>query len=887
MRKSRILEFPDQKALSLQALQALLSKCLPCIPVNDVEEKLFQYALPSTRQLFNETLEGICTRLQDAQTQQCDKLLDSVNSLLQVCTELLTCIDSALHYVLRSGKVDAALVPSLPKVAVHILYEAFKHCKESEKMYGALFQPVGDALTSLFQKSRELQLHFLEVVSENLQFRCTYEAELELLTEILDMLGEIGQLVMDLDVKTMAEQWKGYARLAFQYVDHLKPRLDVAGPLRFLAADVSRSLKSVIEVDQPDMKFITRTVKVGNFALKIIIKLCDQYSGFLGPCHDELFKMLLTAYRYSSPYLRMKNVPKDVIQNVETHMTIGAEPLLAHLVAEVEFTEKVIAYVDKLAEAESERLAFLLLSVSILKKLLHCSQAVRKLWLGCNSELNILSVLFRTLGYCHAEMSWDLQFPGVSHSDEPQRMTDLYEYTVTHVAAFVMSTSAQEFLSVEHVLIASVMQPAVWRALLSMDVWCIVARSGSSELCFQQLCHLIEVMKHLVHHHGRPEKTYVTVLAGRLFPLLPNKHKVQIVEMFPPDTDLCVWQALSVKALPEKLKAAVTESLVRAAILHTERLLTLPASPELYSHMVDILAAASQCVELLTPNERDMLSAITGHVVTLWQRVALNELLTAEETSVKGFQWINHFVSVLCSLSAPLTLHMSNSQLIQVLVRLKDIIACGSSAAKLKVVTILNRLADTFVDSTPDQMQVFQHIAGLFASLLLDENQIVQQMTLETFTYFAHVNSHECILALSVKNNENLQRKTRTYLQKLPVKASIENFLSLESYIKCQSEVKFSHSCKTSVTERESVADTKLIPKLELHTSEEIKSIDHLPKRQKVAVTEDSVIKAIERLKYDTGMVVRFCESSSLPVEAKQEVLKVAVQLNTLVSALN
>lgn len=73
-------------------------------------------------------------------------------------------------------------------------------------------------------------------------------------------------------------------------------------------------------------------------------------------------------------------------------------------------------------------------------------------------------------------MSWDLQFPGVSHSDEPQRMTDLYEYTVTHVAAFVMSTSAQEFLSVEQILIESVMQPAVWRALLSMDVWCIMAR---------------------------------------------------------------------------------------------------------------------------------------------------------------------------------------------------------------------------------------------------------------------------------------------------------------------------------------------------------------------------------------------------------------------------
>jgi hypothetical protein len=46
------------------------------------------------------------------------------------------------------------------------------------------------------------------------------------------------------------------------------------------------------------MKFVTRTVKVGNFALKIIIKLCDQYGGFLGTCHEELLHMLLTVYRY-------------------------------------------------------------------------------------------------------------------------------------------------------------------------------------------------------------------------------------------------------------------------------------------------------------------------------------------------------------------------------------------------------------------------------------------------------------------------------------------------------------------------------------------------------------------------------------------------------------
>jgi hypothetical protein len=51
-----------------------------------------------------------------------------------------------------------------------------------------------------------------------------------------------------MDMKTMAEQWKGYARLAFQYVEHLKPRLDVAGPLQFLATYISHNLERVIEI---------------------------------------------------------------------------------------------------------------------------------------------------------------------------------------------------------------------------------------------------------------------------------------------------------------------------------------------------------------------------------------------------------------------------------------------------------------------------------------------------------------------------------------------------------------------------------------------------------------------------------------------------------------
>lgn len=194
---------------------------------------------------------------------------------------------------------------------------------------------------------------------------------------------------------------------------------------------------------------------------------------------------------------------------------------------------------------------------------------------------------------------------------------------------------------------------------------------------------------------------------------------------------------------------------------------------------------------------------------------------------------------------------------------------------RLKVVAVLNSLANKSIESNPDQMEVFQHIAGLFSALLQDKNYIVQQMTLEVFTYFAHVNSHENILAFSVKNNENLQQKTRTYLQKLPAQASYKTCVSHESYIKYQSLVKFSHSCKNSINVHESISNTKQV-------SNEMESINHTAKKLKLTVTEDSVITTIQRLKNDTNMLVKCCESSSLPADAKKDVLQISLQLNML-----
>ena len=59
-----------------------------------------------------------------------------------------------------------------------------------------------------------------------------------------------------------------------------------------------------------------------------------------------------------------------------------------------------------------------------------------------------------------------------------------------------------------------------------------------------------------------------------------------MIEEYPPSSASFAWQALNVKVLPDKLKAPATETLLKTAVCYLEKMLTLPATVELYNDTV-------------------------------------------------------------------------------------------------------------------------------------------------------------------------------------------------------------------------------------------------------------------------------------------------------------
>nr|CAD7576829.1 unnamed protein product [Timema californicum] len=754
-----------------------------------------------------------------------------VSSFKPVCLELLNWLDCAIQYIMSLGALDVLLVQSAPKNIADILFRSFKHCKDSEALYGALFQAVSETLTLLFRKTHTLQSHYISALSENFQFNCMFEDELDMLTQVLVLLSTTGELVVGLDAKTMAEQWKGYIRLAERYAEHLRPRLDVASPIRFLSMDVAHNLEKVV-----------------NMVLEVSIPNSD----------------IVSVGRLSRAGLQYRETDAQIAQVVETHAGIAEEPLLALLVSDASFSEEYFKYSSKISTSDGQPFALTLLSVGVLKKLLQSDIAVRKLWLNQDKNSNIIFQLFTLFGQCHGELSWPLQIPGVVSDGEPHRSVDLYETVLTHLAGFVMTVSAEQFPAIEAAMLENILQCNVWRAMLATDLWCLVARYGSAELCFHHVIFLLRILeKFPPGGPRRPEAVFLSSLLGRLFPLLSDEHKAVVCKHFPPSRHPGVWGSLGVSCLPDALKSSVAETLMQGVARSLKSLVTDPPDIQLYNQLIKCLPTVPVITEVVLPTP-----GFITDMVDVWERVNLPEVYTSQETSQQGVQWLHHLATLLCDATVPLVAHVDNSQLLKILHTVKVLSTKGSSLLKLSSLSILKSLGTKIINSTPDQLEVCHQIGDLFSLLLQDKNPLVLQTTLEVFEYFAHVTKHEQIVVLSVKNNKTSQKKVTCYLQRQLPEPKPD--ICFKEYLRFQSQVQFVHKCSARIEPKN---DSPMMIDLPANCDKPIKKC-------KIEYSVEKLVQIVDQLKRDSCSLVNFCQESTLSLEAKDEIQKVIEQLS-------
>jgi hypothetical protein len=120
----------------------------------------------------------------------------------------------------------------------------------------------------------------------------------------------------------------------------------------------------------------------------------------------------------------------------------------------------------------------------------------------------------------------------------PTQLVDHYEWLLTRLCSLVSTATPDFYLAIEEALLQSLLQPGpALTSQLTCDVWCFVARYGSSTLCLSHLELISSLYLRLDPAVFSTQQFWLGGLIGRLFSFLAPAERRAWAERFPPSAD--------------------------------------------------------------------------------------------------------------------------------------------------------------------------------------------------------------------------------------------------------------------------------------------------------------------------------------------------------------
>ncbi|XP_076335524.1 FIGNL1-interacting regulator of recombination and mitosis-like [Tachypleus tridentatus] len=844
-------------------LYILCHSFFPCISVSQMEEKFLSKIMPSVCKNFDLLIEII--RALDFEQ---DALMwkEKVTSVYQRMSHIFNCLVFCIQTVAAEKSVMLGQIYSLPRSVIHIIKQCFCHCKESDSLYKKHIEKIGTSLNALFKEAHGLQTDFL-VLLEKLEVCEGAEEDVSALVEICDNLSDVSQVATSLELKVAAAVWKTYTRLATQYHRILQDRLNVAAALQFLGNEVVQSIDLLCSSADPvDGKEFSRIVKISMFNLKVVIALCDKFKGYLGDCLKSLTDLLLKLLRISAASLTKQNFDDSRIEELNRTLVIGVEPLLIPLLTEREFSQTVREIILKCPKDLCLPLCLLL--VLILQKLPSFEIEIMNDWLGqscANPQEGIIHYVFKSLQSCHIEVFLPVHVPGVMHGGRPQRMISLYEHVCTQLCSFIACIPPHYFWIIEQTLLKNLFSDYLIQAMLAGDLWCFVARFGSSELCFSHVCVLANLLQKI--KQDSHQSLHLQSLLNRLIVFLTAEHKEKFVTKFPFLLYSNLWGTIHIAKLKD-IKTEKIENLftMNLEVLHNS--VDKMTTENYYS-----LCSALDTLSNLSSSDDIQKDKTKFHKLG---REVLHLILCLPLPLVQKSPWVCQLTTRLLHLIANFMPYFSNSELLSLLNQLKLFWEVQKDDLCLAVVKNLHHWTSLYIPPSAEQREILSKLSSLFAITLDSNNFLIKQHALQMFSEFAHKTKHEDVISESLVKAPHLRELLTNFLSSTPYKKNVVvtdpyKILQIESNLKniYQSVVisKLS-SNETNIEHQEDIVIKPPAKRLcsELETEQDVleqliisleENIDRLEKYMSTS-TCSMEVRYNERLKYVMRKLEKF-----------------------------
>ncbi|XP_077987201.1 FIGNL1-interacting regulator of recombination and mitosis-like [Glandiceps talaboti] len=865
----------------LVILKTLTSSFLPCLEICDVEINLYSQILPQTSELFDNTLVAITTALQEHQD---GRLQDTLLQCLKVILDIVDCLCQCIQHVCSNGShsVNLKQVQSLPTTVIHVVKGSYNHCKESTSLYGNTFHLVSEPLGQLFKKSFELEKLLLTLLQAVIV--SSTEDDVTTVTQVCNGLYDICTVISDVDDTVLLRTWKSLVEISTKNKMILRDRLKVSDMIRVLCQEIQSTYEYLLQLagdteisgsQGTNDKIFGRKFKVCRFFVNILMTLVKEFDGYLGPCYEDLYKLILALLSMSPPSLYSTPVNSARMKDMKQSLLVFIEPLVSMLIP----TQQFVEVLTKSNQGLPPEWYFphCMLLIQVVKELSSQRGDVIDLWMKPTNlpeddhRDDIIKTVFTSVKKCYIELSLPVQVPGLMCDGRPYREVSLYQHICVHLCTMVASLPSTYFSIVENNLLEHVLSIDLYPALLAMDVWCFIARSGSPSLVSHYVDLLVGLLSTLPYNTNTLYAN-ITTLNKRLVSLMDQHYQNEFIEKYPPDKYSHIWTHLPLSAFPYPvLQQVICEQVTRYSVESIQTWIESPtqtksALVKLRTYLRLLCNIYQDSIPTSLPLSSQLQTSTIEVICKLWTVLPIDKISS------------NHAIYCLIVLSSwvlPLLQSAELSQIITCLLR--GLSTSPSVVFRLAVTDFLRNFRKKIVPQPHEQDEILNKLPHLFSEVLSDSNAMIHQKALEAFSIFAEETVYEQIVPECLQKG-NIQDIAVDFLSKIPFTGGME----LPSDV---DQLRNQHGAITqylqSQCQQMSAVHLNQKIKTDITTSDDT-SINSEPYSKRTKYDESEYSDAVHQIQQQLNKMEELQKTIPTPSWLSQELTKIQDRLNKL-----
>ncbi|XP_063905900.1 uncharacterized protein LOC135124621 [Zophobas morio] len=691
-------------------------------------------------------------------------VLEIIRSNFQVAIHLMDTLNVILQHVLKISSEVFNLVASVPVSMADVLFLTFDHCKRSQKIYTCYYKSV-EEIVVLFRKSQEVYTKYLSFLDTHLTIDFFNETHVVAYKKIVDTILEISRTLSGVNMKSMADSWKGFIGFVQKTPNNGVLSLNLSPAIQILTEEINNNLQLLTEGEVPDSVKFNQNFKVTGFLVKVVLKLFETGLN-LTDSYEDILIFWVMIFSWHDGFFRTNNFPEQIVDCVSAIFHLSSESKTPSM-KDSGFLKFCVMH-EKFPTSK-QNFGFLILINLLMKELPQLMEHEQELV----NEFKIIFLIRQVLNLtrsCYVEYYYDYD-------------SDFYDEFIMNVAVVILLFPNQ-FWEIEDILMECVVGEHIWTSLIVTDIWCLVLKYSTDKVCQLTLNTLIKKIGELGLgvFHETSAIIRLKVLVQRILTSLSNAGRHNEVAKYSPSDQLSVWKILTCRSVPLSYRYYV--EFFMSDIF--EKMDIIEKEDYTYSDILNLM----EIVGIVSYTKFNDLEINTTKLLPVVMHLWSFDMHDVHSTNV----FFKYFLSKLIRITVAVSGELTSDDLHLILAQLKVLLT--GSISKILINDILHEVAKRNFNHLPDKHPLLSLIYEIFKILLNDKNIIIVQLALESFINMLNGDSSYEIAINKVSNNSLKSKQDIVYYsQKCAAKLKY-NFKNLENIQsdKCQHHCGFTNS---------------------------------------------------------------------------------------------